>query len=96
MTGTSSLTPHGSTTAWRKLRQQWQPLIEAGAIQCWRCHGTQGPLDPTNWHLGHTTDRNHGGTDTDTRPEHPSCNLQHANDAKTPAALPPSRNWIPE
>jgi hypothetical protein len=96
MTGANSLTPRGSTNAWRKLRTQWQPLIEAGAIQCWRCQGQRGPLDPNNWHLGHIRDRNHGGTDVETRPEHPSCNLEHANDAKTPDRPTPSRVWFPE
>jgi len=49
-------------------RERWRPKVEAGGVECWRCHE---PIDPSGpWDLGHDdNDRSkYKG------PEHPVCN----------------------
>lgn len=48
-------------------RLRWAPMVDAGLVDCARCHH---PLEPGRpWDLGHTDDRTEW-----TGPEHPTCN----------------------
>ncbi|HEY7487587.1 MAG TPA: hypothetical protein VH912_24240, partial [Streptosporangiaceae bacterium] len=81
---TSALTPHGSTTAWRRLRTHHQAILTTAwttgtTIECRICHA---PITPGQaWDLGHATPRARGGDDTNLAPEHAHCN--RAKDANT-------------
>lgn len=49
-------------------RERWKPVVEAGQVECWRCHQ---PIDPSKpWDLGHDDEdrTKYKG------PEHPLCN----------------------
>jgi hypothetical protein len=67
----------GYGTEHRQLRAQWEPLVKAGTVTCWRCRRLI-VHDPRKrgggWHLGHD--------DHDRRiirgPEHDDCNLRGA------------------
>lgn len=57
----------------RKLRRQWDEVVQRGEAYCWRpdCRRWLPPGQP--WHLGHLDDRSgYGG------PECPPCNLKYA------------------
>lgn len=65
------------TEAWggrrvMELRAAWEPRVQAGSVECWRC-GL--PIVPgSRWKLGHLVDRALGGTAGDgLHPEHPRC-----------------------
>jgi hypothetical protein len=48
-------------------RKRWAPKVDAGLVDCARCHQ---PIEPGRpWDLGHTDDRT-----TWTGPEHTTCN----------------------
>ena len=56
----------------RRLRAEYQNRMTAGErFSCWRCGN---PIDPGNWHLGHTD-----GQTGWAGPEHPDCNIGAAN-----------------
>jgi cytochrome c2 len=65
--------PRGSTKArgyglaHKQERQRWAPKVEAGLVDCARCHQPIQPGRP--WDLGHTDDRAAW-----TGPEHRVCN----------------------
>jgi hypothetical protein len=48
-------TERGYDARHRQLREAWRPLVEAGDVDCARCHEPILPGDP--WDLGHTDDR---------------------------------------
>jgi hypothetical protein len=48
-------------------RRAWQQIIDIGEVECWRCNGERGPLDPGAWDLGHRDG-------LPSLPEHPTCN----------------------
>lgn len=75
----------GYGRAHRQLRDQWAPLVAAGAVTCWRCNHLIGPRDP--WDLGHD---DHDRTRY-RGPEHIACNRA----TRTPdrAAPRPSAWW---
>ena len=54
------------------LRAQWQPAVDAGTVDCGKCHL---PIVPgSRWKLGHLVDRALGGTTADgLHPEHAFC-----------------------
>jgi len=78
----SALTRHGSTRTWRRLRTEANTRLTLDGPQpCPRCgqpvhpdHNRHLNPDQRPFDLGHETDRQHGGTDTHTRPEHATCN----------------------
>lgn len=53
---------------WKRRRNAWAPLVNAGLVDCWRCGTRLRPGEP--WDLGHRVDSVNGGSDDDTRPEH--------------------------
>ena len=60
-------------------RARWQRILDSGrVVMCtsYLCVSPDAPVDPTNWHLGHTSDRT-----TWTGPQHPGCNLIEAGQA---------------
>lgn len=59
-------------THWHRRRQAWQPIVATGQLHCWRCNQPIHPGQP--WDLGHLIDVIAGGTDTNTQPEHRTCN----------------------
>ena len=93
MPQSSALTPRGSTSAWRRLRAQYQATLPQ---PCWRCGHVIQPTD--RWQLGHLIDRADGGTDNHLAPEHARCGSSagataqgaRARAARTAAAGPPS------
>jgi hypothetical protein len=77
-----STAQRGYGKAHRRKRAEWEPLVEAGGVVCWRCRrlivagrisqpdGKGGFRLVSNWHLGHSDDR--------TRwlgPEHSACSV---------------------
>lgn len=66
----------GSTRAWRKLRQQYAPVVALGLLTCPRCGQLIHPGQ--EWHLGHKIAKSQGGRDTadNIAPEHALCNLR--------------------
>jgi hypothetical protein len=63
-----SSTARGYDQQHERLRQAWQPEVDAGSVICWRCNK---PIEAGSaWHLGHDDhDRNlYRG------PEHVRCN----------------------
>lgn len=70
-------------------REAWRPQVEAGTVDCWRCHR---PIRPgTPWHLGHD---DHDRT-IYRGPEHERCNTSAAGRNRGRAthrpAPPPTR-----
>lgn len=64
------------------LRKSWRPKVDAGLVDCARCHQ---PIEPGRpWDLGHSEDRR-----TWTGPEHLVCNRRAggANGAKVTNAM---------
>jgi hypothetical protein len=61
-------TSRGYGSAHQKQRDRWRPLVDRGAVCCWRCH--QPILPGTPWDAGHDDhDRSvYRG------PEHATCN----------------------
>jgi len=60
-------TTKGYGIAHQRERQRWALRVDAGLVDCFRCHQ---PIEPGRpWDLGHTDDRT-----TWTGPEHLSCN----------------------
>jgi hypothetical protein len=63
-----STTSRGYGAAHQRKREEWEPLVDAGLVECWRCEELIDPGEP--WDLGH---------DDDDRslyrgPEHRTCN----------------------
>lgn len=63
-----SASDRGYGRAHKLERERWRPKVEAGGVECWRCHD---PIDPSGeWDLGHV--------DADKSkyegPEHVLCN----------------------
>jgi hypothetical protein len=71
----SAKTRNGSTRRWRKMRSEWQMVIDQNIVNCMRCGQPIYPGEP--WHLGHKLSIAAGGTDLpdNCAPEHPTCNL---------------------
>jgi hypothetical protein len=62
-----STTLRGYGTVHQRERDHWRPKVDAGIVNCARCHQ---PLEPGRpWDLGHTDDRTGY-----TGPEHAVCN----------------------
>ena len=62
-------TQRGYGTDHQRLRASYQARMARGErFTCWRC---EGPIDPSNWHLGHD-DRDRSRY---RGPECPACNL---------------------
>lgn len=60
-------TDRGYDAAHKRQRRRWAPKVEAGLVDCARCHL---PILPgTPWDMGHDDDRT-----TWTGPEHAACN----------------------
>ena len=51
-----------------RLRAEWEPLVAARLVACWRCSLTIEPDQP--WDLGHPLDLARGGHPRDMTPEH--------------------------
>lgn len=69
----------GYDAAHDRERAEWQAHMDRGAVvMCSNpdCKTPTQPIDPRNWHLGHTPDRT-----TWRGPEHPGCNLSEAGRA---------------
>ena len=82
----------GYTRAHQLERKRWEPKVDAGLVDCARCHE---PIEPgRQWDLGHTEDRTAW-----TGPEHQTCNRRAggANGARVSNArrhgVHTSRNW---
>lgn len=65
----------GYDAQFNRTRKWWEPRVELGLVDCWRCGK---PLEPgITWHLGHDDDDR-----TIIRgPECPPCNLSAAGKA---------------
>lgn len=66
-------TDRGYGSRHQKLREQWEPYVEAGTVNCHAivCLMPDRWIRPgSEWHLGHTRDRTGW-----TGPEHAKCNL---------------------
>jgi hypothetical protein len=59
--------------AYRKLRREYAPTVDAGLVDCWRC-GTR-ILAGEKWHLGHVD----GDPTRIAGPEHVRCNCATAS-----------------
>jgi hypothetical protein len=70
---TSTLTDRGSTRSWRNRRQWWTQRIATTPVPCSRCNVTLQPGE--DFHLDHVVPRALGGTDQQTWPAHPVCNM---------------------
>ena len=76
----------GYGTAHQKLRARWKPQVEAGNVNCARCHQ---PIRPgTPWDLGHD-DHNRSRY---SGPEHRTCNRGEPSRRRT-RPQPHSRRW---
>jgi hypothetical protein len=89
----ASTTARGYHGKHDRLRRQWAPKVDAGLVDCARCHK---PIEPgSEWDLGHTDDR------TDWQgPEHPRCNRvvggrngARVTNAMRRTAVRQSRDW---
>lgn len=76
----------------RKLRADWEPIVEAGGVACARC---RRPIKPgSKWELGHNDDWTRY-----TGPEHRRCNRSAAGRKRMRLekakyhASPASRSW---
>jgi hypothetical protein len=64
----ANTTQRGYGAEHQALRATWAPIVEAGGVQCWRCHEEIAPGSP--WDLGHSDD----DRGTYRGPEHRRCN----------------------
>jgi hypothetical protein len=71
----------GYGAAHQRSRREWEPLVAAGGVVCWRCQRpivagmirtARGKVIPS-WHMGHLPDRS-----LPALPEHTWCNLSAA------------------
>lgn len=67
----ASASSRGYGKAHRQLRKQWEPIVAAGGVGCWRCGRVINPGTP--WHLGHSDWGN-----VTKGPECVKCNLSAA------------------
>jgi hypothetical protein len=65
--GVGSTTTRGYGTGHQRERARWKPKVDAGLVDCFRCHQ---PIEPGRaWDLGHNDERTGW-----TGPEHLVCN----------------------
>lgn len=93
----SALLPSGGTSAWRKIRAEFERhLATVGPLPCRFCGQLVHAGD--RWDLDHVTPRALGGTDDHLSVAHASCNRgEGARIAKHlrrhPRDFAPSRDW---
>ena len=73
------------TPAHHATRRAWTPHVEAGVVNCWRCHQ---PIQPgTRWDLGHRDDG------APSHPEHITCNRSEGATRGNRLREPRSQAW---